>query len=71
MNSDNIDGCRVYFPVQEYAARENGHRLDGMIIYITEGFEPDDPNQALWHLYYHIHGDVYARVVNIWKEFKN
>ena len=58
INSDGSDGCR------EYAAGENGRRLDGCTIRITDVFICDDANRLMHHLYHHNRGYGYKRVVN-------
>ena len=64
INSDVCDGCHVCFVAHENAAGENGHRLDGTIIYIMNVFKSVIKNCSMWCLYHHNHGHVYARVVN-------
>ena len=51
------------FVACEYAAGENGHRLDGHTVFILEVFQCDDANRSMWRLFHHNHGYVYARVV--------
>jgi hypothetical protein len=63
INRDGSDGCRIGFLAREYAARENGRRLDGVIVQITEVFTPDHDNHYMQCLYHHNHGYVYAIVL--------
>ena len=64
INSDGSDGCRVCFVAHEYTARENGCRLDGRTVCITDVFTCDDANHSMHGLYHHNHGYGYARVVD-------
>lgn len=45
INSDGTEWCHVCFVAWECAAEENGHRLDGTIIQITEILKLDNENQ--------------------------
>ena len=60
INSDGSDGWRVCFVAREYAAGENGRRLDGHTIRITDVFTCDDANGSMHHLDHHNHGYGYA-----------
>ena len=64
INSNGSNGCHVCFVAREYAVRENGHRLDGTTIHITDVFKSDDENRSIQHLYHHDQGYMHARVVN-------
>ena len=63
-STDGSDGCRDHFVVHEYVAGENGSRLDGTTICITDVLKSDDENHSIWHLHHHNHGYTYVRVVN-------
>ena len=56
INSDGSDGCRVCFLAHEYGARENGHRLDGGTVRITDVFTCNDANSSMHRLYHHNRG---------------
>jgi len=60
INSNGFDGCHVCFVVREYAAWENGRRLDGCTVCITDVFTCDDANGSVHHLDHHNHGYGYA-----------
>ena len=64
INSDGSNGCRVCFVAHEYAAGENGRRLDGHTVRITDVFICDDANHSMHRLYHHNCGYGYARVVD-------
>ena len=64
INSDGSDGCRVCFVAYEYAVGENGCRLDGTTICITDVFKSDNKNRLIPRLYHHNCGYGYATVVN-------
>ena len=64
INSDGSDGCRICFVAHESAAGENGRRLDGCTVHITDVFTCDDANRLMCRLYHHNHGYGYARVVD-------
>jgi hypothetical protein len=57
IHDDGTDGCRVH--------GENGQRLDGAIIRITDVFTPESENSSVRHLYHHNHGYAYAIVLNL------
>ena len=63
INNDGSDGCRVCFVAREYAARENGHCLDGCTVCILEVFKCDDANCSMRRLFRHNRGYANARVV--------
>ena len=56
-NSDGSYRCHVCFVAREYAAGENGCRLDGHIVQITDVFTCNDANRSMRR-----HG--YTRVVD-------
>jgi len=58
INRDGSDGCCVCFVVHEYAARENGHWLDGQLAIITDVFKCNDANCLM--LCHHNHDYGYA-----------
>ena len=60
INSDGSDRCRLCFVVREYAAGENGRRLDGRTVRITDVFTCDDANRSMRRLYHHNRGYGYA-----------
>ena len=63
INDDGSDGCRVCFVAREYAAGENGCRLDGRMVCISEVFHCDDANRSMRRLFHHNRGYAYARFV--------
>ena len=63
INDDGSDGCRVGFVAREYAAGENGCRLDGRTVCISEVFHCDDANRSMRRLFHHNHGYAYTRFV--------
>ena len=65
INSDSSVGCRVCFITREYAASDNGRRLDGAVVKITEVFMPDHGNRSIQCLYHHNHGYAYAVVESL------
>jgi hypothetical protein len=64
MKSDGTDGCRVAFAAKEYAAGENGLRLDGAIVRIVDVFLPNNPNRTARRLYHHNRGYAIGEIVN-------
>ena len=60
ISSDGSDGCRVCSVAREYAAGENGRRLDGCTVRITDVFTCNDANRSMHHLYHHNRGYGYA-----------
>ena len=48
---------------REYAAGENGRRLDGRTVCILKVFQCDDANRSMRRLFHHNRGYAYARVV--------
>jgi hypothetical protein len=65
IRNDGTDGCRVCFAAREYAAGENGQRLDGAIVRITDVFTPESENSSVRRLYHHNRGYAYAVVLNL------
>ena len=63
--NDGTDGCLGCFAAQEYVAGENGQRLDGPIVCITDMFTPESENSSVRRLYHHNHGYAYAIVLNL------
>ena len=63
INDDGSDGCRVCFVAREYAARENGQRLDGRTVCISEVIQCDDANRSMRRLFHHNLGYPYVQVV--------
>ena len=64
VNSDGSYGCCVCFVAREYAAGDNGHRLDGRTIQITDVCTCNDANCSMRRLYHHNVDYGYARVVD-------
>ena len=64
MKPDGTDGCRVAFAAKEYAAGDNGMRLDGAIVRIVDIFLPDNPNRMVRRLYHHNHGYALGEIVS-------
>ena len=63
MKPEGTDGCRVSFAAKEYAAGENGLRLDGAVVRIVGVFLLDNPNQTVRGLYHHNHGYAVGEIV--------
>ena len=63
VRNDGGDGCRICFTAREYAIGENAHRLDGLLLTVTEVFLPDSPNKSMRHLYHRNRGYAYAETV--------
>ena len=64
MKSDGTDGCRVAFAAKEYAAGENGLRLDGAIVRIVDVFLPNNPNRMARCLYHHNYSYAVGKIVS-------
>ena len=62
---DGADGCHVCFTSCEFTAGENGHRLDGAIVLITQMFTPEFENRLMRRLYHHNHGYTYATILSL------
>ena len=65
IRNDGSDGCRVCFTSCEFAAGENGRRLDGAIVRIAQMFTPESKNRSMRHLYYHNCGYAYATILSL------
>jgi hypothetical protein len=65
IRDEGSDGCRVCFTSREFAARENGHRLDGAIVHIAQMFTPESENRSMRRLYYHNRGYAYATILSL------
>ena len=63
VGEDGSDGFQVCFAEQEYVSGENGRRLDGSLVRITDVFLPDSGNQSMSALFHRNHGYAYAEIV--------
>jgi len=64
IKSDGTDGCCIAFAAKEYAADENGSRLDGAVVQIVYVFQPNNPNRTLRRLYHHNQGYAVGEIVS-------
>ena len=65
IRDDGADGCRVCVTSQEFAGGENGCRLDGAIVLITQMFTPESENRCMWCLYHQNRGYAYATILSL------
>ena len=65
---DGTDGCCVAFAAMEYAAGENGLRLNGSIVRMVEVFLPDNLNRTVRLLYHHNRGYAVGEIVSFSNE---
>jgi hypothetical protein len=65
---DGTDGCHVAFATKEYAAGENGLRMNGAIVWMDEVFLHNSPNRTVRCLYHHNCGYAVGEIVSFSKE---
>ena len=63
LNPDGSDGCHVAFAAREYAAGENGQRLDGALVRLVAVYSPEHENRTARRLYHHNRGYAVGEVV--------
>jgi len=59
------DGCLVCYTTQEYAAGDNGQKLYGAIVCITDVFTPESKKCSVRNLYHQHGGYAYAIILNL------
>jgi hypothetical protein len=64
MKSDGSNGCHIAFVEREYAASDNGSRLNGTAVHLVDIFLPDDENTTANHLYHQTKVMLWQRLSN-------
>jgi hypothetical protein len=63
MKPNGSNGCRVAFAAKEYAAGDNGSRLNGAVVRLVDVFLPDNKNRTARCLYNHNRGYAVVEIV--------
>ncbi len=63
VQEDGTDGCCICFIAREYSCGPHAHKLDGVLLRITEVFLPDSENRSMRALYHRNCGYKYAKTV--------
>ena len=63
VHEDGSDGCCICFTGREYACGPHSHKLDGVLLRITDVILPDSENRSMRALYHRNRGYAYAETV--------